>query len=241
MFSPTSQTISRDHLKFTFNNADEFESIYKDIFINKDYYFKTKTARPYIVDCGAHIGISVLYFKSLFPNAKIVAFEPNPYSFQLLSQNIKQNHLQSITAVNKAVGVKSTPIKFTIPQDPSSWSIDSTSVDSLKSQTYKLRQVSVESTDLNKYLTSQIDLLKLDVQGLETKVMISISRNLSKVHNIKLEYHGKLTESTNNLDQILSILNSNFSSVWATQAGQRIDLQTALGHDLKWIIIHASK
>jgi len=44
---------------------------------------------PLIVDCGAHIGVSVLWFAARFPEAHIVAVEPAPDNFALLTRNCR--------------------------------------------------------------------------------------------------------------------------------------------------------
>jgi FkbM family methyltransferase len=43
--------------------------------------------KPLIVDCGAHIGASVLWFTARYPEAHIVAVEPSPMNFALLRKN----------------------------------------------------------------------------------------------------------------------------------------------------------
>lgn len=43
--------------------------------------------KPLIVDCGANIGASVLWFTARYPEAHIVAFEPSPKNFALLAGN----------------------------------------------------------------------------------------------------------------------------------------------------------
>jgi FkbM family methyltransferase len=43
--------------------------------------------QPLIIDCGANIGCSVLWFHARYPKAHIVALEPAPDNFELLSAN----------------------------------------------------------------------------------------------------------------------------------------------------------
>ncbi len=45
--------------------------------------------RPLIVDAGANIGVSALYFSVLFPKAAVVAIEPEDSNFQLLQKNVE--------------------------------------------------------------------------------------------------------------------------------------------------------
>ena len=60
----------------------------RELFGQEIYKFQTDSEIPYILDCGANIGLSVIYFKKLFPNAKIVAFEPDKKIFDYLKFNI---------------------------------------------------------------------------------------------------------------------------------------------------------
>ena len=52
--------------------------LYEDIFINRVYEFEASRPDPRIIDCGSNIGMSVLYFKHVYPEARIVGFEPDP-------------------------------------------------------------------------------------------------------------------------------------------------------------------
>jgi FkbM family methyltransferase len=42
---------------------------------------------PLIIDAGAHIGCATIWFKHQFPTARIVAIEPEPGNFAMLSKN----------------------------------------------------------------------------------------------------------------------------------------------------------
>ena len=57
-----------------FQNKEEFEKIYTENFINEDYKFLSKNNTPFIIDCGSHIGIPILYFKK---NIQILEYWPS--------------------------------------------------------------------------------------------------------------------------------------------------------------------
>ena len=57
-------------------NYYSFQSLLIEIFINKSYLFKSAKPDPFILDCGANIGMATLLFKKLYPNAIINCFEP---------------------------------------------------------------------------------------------------------------------------------------------------------------------
>src|ERR1700759_697713 len=67
--------------------------LYREIFVRQYYHFVAPTASPVILDCGANVGMATIYFKWLYPNAKVTAFEPDPKTFNLLRLNLRVNRL----------------------------------------------------------------------------------------------------------------------------------------------------
>src|SRR3954451_17433365 len=83
-----------DH-KIFFHGRNEFLHGLNEIFIDEIYKINLpQNAR--IIDCGAHIGLSVLYFKKISPTSFITAFEPDEQNFNLLKQNIQSFQLKNI-------------------------------------------------------------------------------------------------------------------------------------------------
>ncbi len=60
-------------------------TVLKEIFI-EDIYDQQLPENAYILDCGAHIGLSVIYLKSICPSANIICFEPDNKNFELTSK-----------------------------------------------------------------------------------------------------------------------------------------------------------
>lgn len=63
----------------TGEHGAQIDSIYKGILASN--------RQPLIVDCGANIGASVTWFSARYPEAHIVAVEPAPDNFDLLTRN----------------------------------------------------------------------------------------------------------------------------------------------------------
>jgi len=64
---------------------------YKEIFEQQIYRFRSNNQRPFIIDGGANIGLSILYFKKIYPLSQIVAFEPDEKIFSVLQRNIQKS------------------------------------------------------------------------------------------------------------------------------------------------------
>ncbi len=200
------KTLKLNGYKFSFNNFLEFLTIYKDVFVCKDYKFVSTNKSPVILDCGSHIGISVLYFKKIYPNSKIFGFEPNPSTFKLLKNNVRQNNCNSVELKNVAIGNQNKKIDFYIKKDVGEPSWSDTADLNVRYEPEKYIKVKVNSIKLSKYLKGKVDFIKLDVEGFETKVLEEIGSKLKNVMEITIEYHHNENCKTNNVFTILKIL-----------------------------------
>jgi FkbM family methyltransferase len=186
---------------------------WQDIFENEIYKFTASSDHPLIIDCGANIGISVLYYKTLYPAADVITFEPDRQNFQLLTKNIAENNLQQVILNEAAIWNENGTISFA-----SNASEGSSIVLTIEGNNI----VSVPSVRLADLLAKyeKIDFLKIDIEGAENKVIDDCSHLLSKVENLFLEYHGTVDE-TEKLTGILKII---------TDAGFKCYLTTAANH-----------
>ena len=61
----------------------------KNAFIEFNRALSNLNKGSYVIDCGANIGMSITYFKRLYPKSKIIGFEPDPKIFETLKKNIR--------------------------------------------------------------------------------------------------------------------------------------------------------
>ena len=184
------QTLTNGY-KVTCRNDCELEVIYDDIFRKKVYFFEARTSEPFIIDCGGHIGLAVLYFKSLYPRARILSFEPNPETFALLKKNIAQNNLRGVEAINMALtrDDKTDATLYVGENFLQAWDSTDTIEPNLWVNMHEYRGISVQSTRLSSYLNERVDFLKLDIEGAEVAVLDDLNGKLSAVDALTLEYH----------------------------------------------------
>ena len=145
---------------FNFTSPTEFMHGIQEIFID-DIYAIELGASPRILDCGANIGMSVLYFKNHHPNAKILAFEPDQTNFQLLEKNIKSFNLTNVELFQEAVWIEDGTISF---------SGDSSMSSRIDNKDGNGNLISVNCCSLKKHLNQKTDLLKIDIEGAEYAV-----------------------------------------------------------------------
>lgn len=187
-------------LGFNWNihHGDAFINQFESIFVQELYYFNTSKKQPLIIDCGANIGTSVLYFKSVYPGAVITAFEPDTKIFEILKSNISENHLKDVRLINKAVWVNNEPLFFKTDKAQSG------------RVTKDENAVLTESVRLKDVITEydEIDFLKLDIEGAEVAVMKDIQHDLYRIKRIFIEYHSYIN-TKQSLSDLLTILENN--------------------------------
>lgn len=158
-----------------------FLFMYKEIFEQQIYKFKSKNTQPFIIDCGANIGLSVLYFKELYPQSKIVAFEPDIKVFNVLKSNVQRFGLSDVELINKAVWKSETTLEFM------SEGADGGRVIQLEKDKEKYK---ISTVRLGEYLSKPVDFLKVDIEGAETEVIKDCQDLLVNVENLFVEYHS---------------------------------------------------
>lgn len=184
--------------KLLFTDSASFIQSYHEIFEQQVYLFHADSSRPLIIDCGSNIGLSILFFKRCFPAARIIGFEPDPGLFELLQANLNQFGLTDVEVHQKAV--------LDVPQSVT-FSSQGGSSGHLDDNREGANQVSipVEAVALHPFITEPVDLLKIDIEGAEFRVLTSLTSHLHLVRRLFVEYHsmvGKVQE----LDQLLSLL-----------------------------------
>jgi len=180
--------------------------LYDEIFSREEYLFESPTPRPVIVDCGANIGMATLFFKWLYPESTVTSFEADPTTFGVLQRNIQKNHLQGVTAHNVALWNKDGQIPFFVRDDEPGSLLMST----MANRTIG-REIKVEAKRLSSFINGRVDLLKLDVEGAEAKVICDLleSGKIDAVQQMIIEYHHHITSETAQLGEFLVMLEQN--------------------------------
>lgn len=181
--------------------------------MNEIYKFESATTNPVIIDCGANIGMSVIYFKLLYPTAFIEAFEPDAATFEILAKNCSVNNLSTVTLKKAAVWTHNDVISFSASESEASRVLE-------KSEPQEITVTAVRLADvLQKH--PNVDFLKMDIEGAEWSVVQDIVPELKRVQNFFLEYHGKSWE-TYKLNDIMGILKSSGFSVYIKNAADNL-------------------
>ena len=177
-------------------DSASFLSAYGEIFCERIYNFKYSNPSPKVLDIGANIGISVLFFKTIYPKARIVALEPDPRIFRFLKKNVHGNGFTDVDLVNKAAWYENASLTF------NSEGGDRGFVEIGGGPGF----IGVDGVDIAEYLKKdRFDFIKIDIEGSEEFVFPACKEYLHKTQFLFIEYHSRVGRKQV-LDEILHIM-----------------------------------
>jgi FkbM family methyltransferase len=152
------------------------------IFCERQYDIFLKEEPSIIIDCGGNIGLTSVFFKNKYPNAKIITIEPEINNYKLLVKNT--NHYTNIVPLRKGIWNKSCYLRIINPQGNNDAFIVEESPNITDIQAISL-------TDLIKeYNIHSIDILKIDIEGSEKELFdIGYENWLPLVKVLVVELH----------------------------------------------------
>jgi FkbM family methyltransferase len=181
------------------------EGVIQQIFVAQDYSFGrlprgrelrerfaalAQRTTPLIIDCGANIGASPLFFALEFPGARVVAIEPDPENFELLSRNTADFPVMCLHA---AVASKSGRLDLLDP-GKGEWGYRTASFDA---GLPAARKLSVKAVTLDEVLamhgeSAEPFLLKVDIEGAEADLFAGSTAAIDRFPIVVIELHDWL-------------------------------------------------
>lgn len=180
-----------------------FWSLLHEILLYEDYYFACDTDAPRIIDCGAHVGMAIYYFKTLYPQAKVTAFEPVPQLRALAESNMALNGFTDVEILPFALSERRETRTFFVSD---SYSMAGSLADRREAAGDTVHTIEVECVPLSAYLQEPVHYLKIDIEGAEDAVLTEAGPWLHNVQHIFCEYHHGLGLAYDRLARILTLL-----------------------------------
>lgn len=192
---------------FSFSNCFNIRDHITEVLSGSAYPLPTKDQvdPTLIIDVGANIGASVIFFRNRFPNTPILCYEPAAENLAFLRLNLKQAEPVEIVPYGLSnrdgtarlyhgqyYGLQNS-IHQSIETDPS-------------------RYEDIKIVDASRELASRIipgTLLKIDTEGCEVEIIEAISGKLDELLLIFLEFHSE--KARRELDLLLKNTHTLFS------------------------------
>ncbi len=161
---------------------------FEQVFLNQEYEFDyAKLAVKNIVDCGANIGLSAVFFNQKFPDANIIAIEPAQSNFEMMQKNTvgyPNIHCHKAGIWNRDA------ILEIVAEEVDHWGYKTREVSTENENTIKA--IGIESL-MKTHNMSQIDILKIDIEGSEYELFQQNTEKwLPKTNAIVIELHDNL-------------------------------------------------
>ncbi len=197
-------------LRINYHDRLEYESLTDEVFKSHSYYVDLPTNTPLIVDVGAHIGVSLLYFHRQYPQAKFICIEPHPQNLYYLHKNIADNGIENVSVIEKAVVGKKETREIVQLYSNNQLTVFSSLHKGGWTGDEKGEPIDVPTLHLSEILDQHVDVLKLDIEGMEIEVLREVAEKLKNVDTVLCEFHK--TKDTTEKD-ILLLLKPYFSHI----------------------------
>lgn len=161
-------------------------AVCKEVFLLEEYKWEAIVDPKIIIDLGAHVGDTALYYHACYPQAQIYAVEPDPVSFARLCENTK--NIKEITPVHAAIGARTGSITL----HTSSRSSLRASIAERDGATGKITVPLLTLSALyEQYKITRADLCKFDIEGGEKDMFGSLNA-IAYADAYIGEFHGDL-------------------------------------------------
>jgi len=170
--------------------------IFSEIFTHHYYDFPLPFRPTAIVDLGANAGFTSIFFARKYPDARVIAVEPVASNLELLQKNIELNHLNlNIEIVHAAIAVRDGTVLMDVSGlDYAHRVIDHAGESVPTSQVTRVGAISIP-TLMRQFRMDRISLLKIDIEGYETRLLTEDCEWLRFVDAICIEIHDGYADS----------------------------------------------
>jgi FkbM family methyltransferase len=174
-------------VRLRWRTADFF--VYEQIFVKGEYRFDFGADVRTVVDAGAHVGLAAAYFAATWPDATILALEPEGENFSLLAKTAIG--YPGIIPINAALW-RSECALHVIDPGAGNWAYQTQETSNAPPASSRgvVRGMTIDGL-MNRYGLDFIDLLKIDIEGAEKEVFDPVPRWMGRVGAIIIELHER--------------------------------------------------
>ncbi|MEK6939168.1 MAG: FkbM family methyltransferase [Nanoarchaeota archaeon] len=157
------------------------------IFVEKEYAIKPKKEPSFIIDAGANIGFTAVYFANRFPKARIIAIEPEESNFRLLQKNTEP--YPNVRCIKAGLWNSNTQLRITNLEKDSKWGFQVE--ETAESGPNTCPAISINNL-LKEEKRKKIDIAKIDIEGSEKELFSKNTQWLSKTNLMVIEFHDRM-------------------------------------------------
>lgn len=160
-------------------------STYRQNLVAHEYSFRLPFEPQTILDAGANIGMSSVFFANRYPSASIIALEPEPSNFRMLEKNVAV--YPSITAIRAALWPREGQVSVVSPSgingNYGNWGFTVSEGTGAPATTVP--------AIMHRFKEDRIDILKIDIEGAELNLFSGSCEWLKQVRCVMIETHDR--------------------------------------------------
>ena len=178
-----------------------------EVLLNNDYNIPVNFTPKTIIDCGANVGLTSVYFKNRFPDATVIAVEAEKENSEMVKMNL--GNYPNTKIYHKGIWNNTAFLKVN-NIGLGNWGFTVTETDNAEEA--DIEAISIKDLMIENNLDS-IDILKIDIEGSEKKLFESdYDYWLSKTKILIIELHDRLSPGTSKV-VFKALENYNFSLI----------------------------
>lgn len=194
-----------------------------------------------VYDIGAHIGIYTCFFAhAVGSEGSVIAFEPNPNSYQELIEHIRINNFKNVTTKQIAIGSNIGKATLLVPAfDSSRGSLISEGKSQILITDEKVKsfEVRVDSLD-HLIITKDFNIpnfIKIDVEGAEIDVLQGAKQVLKRYKpKLFIEIHGSDSKIwVSNAKRLINFLTNIGYSIYGVESKERLNNSSSFNQIIK--------
>lgn len=190
------------YLRSMTSDIETYMQILKNI--NETYVLEIDNEVQVIIDAGANIGLSSIYFANKYPQAMIIALEPEKTNYELLKRNTEK--YSNVKPLRMALWNNNDFIEIMdIGLGHWGFMVKNASQGVAKN---KVKSITVEGL-LSEFNIDKIDIFKIDIEGAEKEVFSCSKEWIDKVEYLIIELHDRMKEGCTST--VLKAVNGKFS------------------------------
>jgi FkbM family methyltransferase len=177
--------LPRYHYAFAMRGGTSDLAVFSQVFLD-DQYADLPIRDPHvIIDAGANIGLTSLYFLREYPNARVIALEPDPDNFEIARRNLSP-YGERCQLILGALWSHRT--RLILDRSDKHWATKVREGDG-EVEGYSIKDL------IDQHHLVTIDLLKADIEGSEAVVFANASElELRLITCCAIELHGQECE-----------------------------------------------
>ena len=187
--------------------------VFKQIFVDNEYDSLNlpETAKT-IIDLGANIGLSALFFIKKFPDSRIVAVEPDAVNFSIMEKNLEK-FSKSVSFLQAAIWPTDGEVSLVEEDDDhaslGAWGYRTEASNGNSGLSVKAVTI---PTIMKQYNMDFVDILKVDIEGAEYELFEKNYEDwIDKVGLIIIETHDRF--KPNSEAMVRKALNGRFDEL----------------------------